>query len=417
MDGANVTKIGTHEITPFLLANLNLPPEIRYLLDNIMCVFLIPGPRKYGLLDSFFYPFVQECKMLAAGVPDVYNAYTNSYFTLFFWPILFSGDGPARADAMGMVRPGNAKTPCGQCLISATQADNKTHYIPHTSSHIRGDLPRRTNLRQDIKQWHLIQGYGAGVRRKELSTQLGITRRSALLELESLHWPRSFPLDLMHCILLNIVPDLYDLWGGKRFTEDAGNASARTNAEPATQPTPDDSAPPPPPLEPYVISDTKIWQYISDCQENSRARIPRVMGQGARRLDRYNGGYKAKEWEAFLVRDSTILLRHLTDWRPYLENLHLLSNIYQVARQQVITLEELTQLRKNCAIWVKNYQDLYYRDEVTRLKVCKINIHSILHLGMYLTRTFTILIRRSRSYPRSWTSHILVGVPYGALYR
>ena len=47
MDGANVTKIGTHEITPFLLANLNLPPEIRYLLDNIMCVFLIPGPRKY----------------------------------------------------------------------------------------------------------------------------------------------------------------------------------------------------------------------------------------------------------------------------------------------------------------------------------------------------------------------------------
>src|SRR6195952_2797810 len=409
MDGANVTKIGTHETTPFLIANLNLPPEIRYLLANIMCVFLIPGPRKYGLLDSFFYPFVQECKMLAQGVPGVFNAYTNSYFTLYFWPILFSGDGPARADAMGMVRPGNAKTPCGQCEISA----------------VPGNLPRRFHLRKDITDWDKIRGYGFGQRRQELATQLGITRKSALLELESLHWPRSFPLDLMHCVLLNIVPDLYDLWGGKRFVEDAGNltskhqnaAPAATSTEPATQQPSAPAAPPPPTPEPYLLSDPKIWQYISDCQENSRARIPRVMGQGARRLDRYSGGYKAKEWEAWLVRDSTILLYHLTEWRPYLRNLNLLSNIYQVARQQEITSVELTQLRKNCSIWVTQFQDLYYRDEAARLKVCKINIHSILHLGTCPNPDFSMLIRCSGSYSRSWASHILVGVPYGALYR
>lgn len=70
MDGANVTNIGTHEITPFLIANLNLPPEIRYLLANIMCVFLIPGPRKYGLLDSFFLsicPGMQDTSKGSAG--------------------------------------------------------------------------------------------------------------------------------------------------------------------------------------------------------------------------------------------------------------------------------------------------------------------------------------------------------------
>lgn len=336
------------------------------------------------------YPFVQECKLLAKGIPNVYNAYTNSYFTLFFWPILLSGDGPARSEAMGMVRPGNAKTPCTQCEISAVRAENKTHYVPHTTSQIHGDLPRREHLRDDIAKWDSLVGYGAGVQRKEMSTQLGITRKSALIELQSLHWPRSFPLDLMHCVLLNIVPDLYELWGGMRFTDDGPKSSVKeTNPAPNTHsPNDIDStiqvlAEPmeTKPMEPYVISDIKIWQYISDCQEKSRALIPTVMGQGPRRLDRYNGGYKAKEWEAFLVRDSTILLYHLKEWHVYLANFHLLSRIYQTARQQVITDNELQQLRKDCARWVESFQNLYYRDDFARLKVCKLNVHSILHLG------------------------------------
>jgi hypothetical protein len=60
MDGANVTNIGTHEVTPFLVTNLNLPPELRYLKENIMLVFLVPGPRKYGLIDSYYWPLVRS---------------------------------------------------------------------------------------------------------------------------------------------------------------------------------------------------------------------------------------------------------------------------------------------------------------------------------------------------------------------
>jgi hypothetical protein len=77
-----------------------------------MLAFLCPGPRKYGLTDSFEYLFIKECKKLAAGISNVQNSFDDSTFTLRFWPILYSRDSPARSNAIGIVKPGNAKTLC-----------------------------------------------------------------------------------------------------------------------------------------------------------------------------------------------------------------------------------------------------------------------------------------------------------------
>jgi hypothetical protein len=82
---------------------------------------------------------------------------------------------------------------------------------------------------------------------------------------------------MMHCVLLNIVLNLHELWGGKRFTEDAQRLAA---APDLSEPTTDD------PFDTkatetsssYVILDDKIWQYIRETQEKSRAMIPRIIG-------------------------------------------------------------------------------------------------------------------------------------------
>lgn len=347
-----------------------------------MLAFLCPGPRKYGLTDSFEYPFIEECKKLAAGIPNVRNGFNDTLFTLRFWPIVYSGDGPARSDAMGMVKPGNAKTPCTQCTIAATRAENGTYYIPHSEAQLRGGLPSRLTLRQDIEEWNSLTGYGSVGQRKAMGTLLGITRRPLLMDLESLHWPRSFPVDMMHCVLLNIVPNLHELWGGKRFTEEAQKPApdlSKPTTEDAfdTEPTATET-----PFS-YVINDDKIWQYIGETQEKSRAMIPSIMGQGPRPINRYSGGYKAKEWEAWLVRDGSILLHTVPNFRPFLDNFVLLAEIYEVSRQKVITRMELQQLRKKCIQWVRTFEYLYYQSDSARLKVCLINNHSLLHLGMF----------------------------------
>src|SRR4051812_7354278 len=53
---------------PLLLFNYNLPPDIRFHIKNILCVGVIPGPKKPKDFDSFLWPLVQELLKLALGV-------------------------------------------------------------------------------------------------------------------------------------------------------------------------------------------------------------------------------------------------------------------------------------------------------------------------------------------------------------
>jgi hypothetical protein len=47
-----------------------------------------------------------------------------------------------------------------------------------------------------------------------------ITYSSILLKLQSIHFPQSFPANIMHYMLLNITPFLYHLWNGTKFKID-----------------------------------------------------------------------------------------------------------------------------------------------------------------------------------------------------
>ncbi|KAI0997849.1 hypothetical protein K3495_g10340 [Podosphaera aphanis] len=100
-----------------------------------------------------------------------------------------------------MKTPGNAKVPCRHCMIKATQGPPPSShwYIPHTTAQAAGNLPLHQNLRLNIEQCttpHVDP---------RVAAEFGINRASILLKIPTLHFPRSFPIDTMHCILLNIV--------------------------------------------------------------------------------------------------------------------------------------------------------------------------------------------------------------------
>ena len=225
-----------HSATPIILLNLNLPPEIRHRKQNIICPFIIPGPTKYKDLDSFLQPLVDELNAL--GHPDginTYSAYQKRHFGLRAYAVLFSGDGPAISEAIGMKAPGNAIKPCRFCEVTATKAPNNHWYVPHPKafSATTRRLRLRTNLRETLE---LATASGAGdiegtdhtasLIFKARLILLGITRRTILLDLPTLHFPRSFAIDLMHCILINIVQTLWDIWTAEHFkNDDMKNAS------------------------------------------------------------------------------------------------------------------------------------------------------------------------------------------------
>ena len=59
-----------------LVFNYNLPPEQRFQKDNILCVGIIPGPKKPWDADSFIYLLMCELLELTAGM-STYDALSS----------------------------------------------------------------------------------------------------------------------------------------------------------------------------------------------------------------------------------------------------------------------------------------------------------------------------------------------------
>jgi hypothetical protein len=67
---------------PIIIFNYNLPPDIRFLIDNILSLGVIPGPRKPQDFDSFLWPFVQE---LLLALPKEFVHLMFSQIAYFFY--------------------------------------------------------------------------------------------------------------------------------------------------------------------------------------------------------------------------------------------------------------------------------------------------------------------------------------------
>ncbi|KAF8595662.1 hypothetical protein BDV93DRAFT_456333, partial [Ceratobasidium sp. AG-I] len=112
-----------------MLQNLSLSPAERVQLRNLIPLGVIPGPNQPKDFDSFLAPFVDECLILARGVPT-FNALTGKMITLCQHPLIVSGDMQAMKHLEQLKGP-NAKVPCRGCrTVGIYHAERRTYYIP-----------------------------------------------------------------------------------------------------------------------------------------------------------------------------------------------------------------------------------------------------------------------------------------------
>ena len=119
-----------HTCWPLLLVNYNLPLEICFLIQHLICICIIPGPKKPNDFDSFLWLLVEELLELSSGV-QAFNV-TETMFTLRAFLILLFGDMPAILMVMQM-KGHNGVFPCWMCLIKAIRipgSKGTTHYVP-----------------------------------------------------------------------------------------------------------------------------------------------------------------------------------------------------------------------------------------------------------------------------------------------
>ena len=144
---------------PVVLVTYNLPPWLCMKRKFMMLTILVSGPHEPGNnIDVFLQPLVDDLKKLwEEGEPNVYDAFTKSFFTLraaLLWTI---NDFPAYGNLSGCVNKGYLGCPvCGD--------DTVAKYLPYSrkicyQGH-RRYLPRHHPYRKNKVAFNGQQEFG-----------------------------------------------------------------------------------------------------------------------------------------------------------------------------------------------------------------------------------------------------------------
>lgn len=331
---------------PILVFNYNLPPEIRFLMKNILCIGVIPGPNKPKDIDSFLFPLIEELKQLAVGV-RAYDAHDNKVFPLRAYLIRIFGDIPAMSLMMNF-KGHNGKQPCRLCNISGLRIPGDAHspyYVPlHRSRHpdirthpansvIReydaATLPLRTHA-EVVSQALTVDAAANATQQAKLSRDTGIKGSSILMDLPSLEFPRCFPYDFMHLIYENVLKNLILLWTGGFKGIDEGTGS-------------------------YQLMPS-VWEAVGKATAASGPTIPSTFGASPPDVNANKMACTADTWSFWLLYLGPVLLRKRFVKDVYFKHFVDLAKLVHICIQFEITCDEIEQVRQGFQDWVIKYE-------------------------------------------------------------
>jgi hypothetical protein len=338
-DGFAPFKKRKHTAWILLIFNYNLPPDERFRKDNILCVGIIPGPKKPWDADSFIYPLVRELLELAIGV-SAYDALSRSLFALHAYVITGFGDIPAVSMLMHM-KGHNGLCPCRMCSIRAIRipdSRNKTLYVPLSRRNHPAptdvveyrpeSLPLRSHD-QFMAQAKAVESAPTEVQREELAKTYGIKGIPLLSGLGSLRFPQSFPYDFMHLIWENLIPNLVLFWSGRYKGMDEG--------------------------EPYVLS-PHIWQAVGTTSAAATRTIPSSFGSSIPNPATDCSSFTSSTWSVWSLFIAPIVLQGRFPEDRYYKHFCSLVELLNLCLQFEISEEDFNKIELGIREWVVNYE-------------------------------------------------------------
>lgn len=344
-DGFGPFKRRTKTAWPLILFNYNLPPEVRFHLEHVISLGVIPGPKKPVDFDSFLWPLIQELLRLAVGVHS-YDALSDEFFALRAYLILVFGDIPAISMVMRM-KGHNGASPCRMCSIKAIRVPGSrapTHYVPLDRSRhpeVQGNtdviqayqpdnLPRRAH-NTFLQQAREVQFADSQAHSERLAKDYGIKGIPALSVLSSLSFPGSFPYDFMHLIWENVAKNLMNLWCGNFKELDTGTES-------------------------YQFPE-HIWQEIGAASAASGDSIPYVFGPRPPNVASDKMSWTAELRSFWIMYVAPVLLRGRFSRPKYYEHFVEFVRLVQLCLKFEISDEEVDSIEQGFIKWVKDYEE------------------------------------------------------------
>jgi hypothetical protein len=327
----------------FILFNYNLPPDVRFHIQNILALGAV-GPKKPVDPDSFLWPVIQELLRLLVGV-RAFDILTSTLFLLRAFLILGFGDLPAIAMLMNM-KGHNGILPCRMCNIIGLRIPGSratTHYVPLARSNhpsVKADrdavkvydpnnLPLRTHDEM-IAQANEVQIALKNGEANDISKVYGIKGISILSYLPSISFPISFPYDFMHLIWENVIPKLIKLWTGNYKGLDQGS-------------------------EAYEIPKA-VWEAIGIATAASGSSIPSAYGPRVPNIANDNAYFTADMWSFWTTYIGPVVLRRRFQRPKYYAHFVRLVRLLTVCLQFEITDAEIEELGVGFIRWVQEYE-------------------------------------------------------------
>jgi hypothetical protein len=350
-DGVGPFKKRRHTCWPLMIVNYNLPPESMFLMENLMSVGVIPGPKKPKDSDSFLWPFHDEMHRLAEGIKS-FDVLADERFWLHAYLIIVFGDIPAMSMLMRM-KGHNGFCPCRMCKILGVRLPgdtaNTTYYVPlNRSNHPDviatpgavkvydpATLPLRSHaeFKAQADEIEAAISSGTHICVEQLSKLYGLKGLPLLYHISSLRFPISFPYDFMHLIWENLIKNLILLWTGEFKKLDEGTGA-------------------------YTLA-AAIWKAIGEATGASKKDIPSAYGAAVPNIaDPVT--ITAEMWSFWTLYIGPVLLRNRFQNVKYYNHFVELVRLLTLCLKFELRKSELQDIRSGFIAWVLKYEEYVY---------------------------------------------------------
>jgi hypothetical protein len=340
-------------ITPVVIYLLNLHPNTREQASNALTTHIIPGGFDKDYTDTWLHPLVAELHQLRYGI-EVYDGASEENFTLKAHIILVTGDGPAIADVMGTKSPGKAKQSCRMCTFSGTLGRGGKYFYPNGEAMVTGvNLDMRLHI-EDVEQHRVASTSQRDF--NNLRRDRGVNCRSILMDLPTIHFPRSFPIDTMHSMNHNIPKHMFHLWKGSKYQKNGQEVEKY----------------------PWVLPSSD-WTLIDHGLAASRGTVPTRVGTAPRGTSSF-ANWTTHEWRSFFLTYGAPAMHYFLPTQ-YATNFLRYRQLLRYTNQRAFTCADIAQVEARSRMFLYEYEDLYYGNKPDLLPSCTIQYHYLLHLG------------------------------------
>jgi hypothetical protein len=336
-------RLGGPVAWPIAVINLNLPPDIRTHLENIIVLGVVPGPTEPKDIGSFLYPFIIEAEVLAKGVsiPSYDSLHQQDILLdVHAYTLMAIVDIPAGSKLLN-VKGQNGRLPCRLCWIQAIWVPPRgPYYCPlHEPDRLDGTPSSSYDplklKRRDHESFQeavdSIRAQPTKTARDKRSTELGVTGISVLSLLPGFDLARGVPFEFMHLAYENNFKNLFLSWTA-RFKDIDHEA------------------------EGYVIP-SELWETIGDLTQEATKTIPSSFVSSLPNIYKPKSRkVTAEHWAFWSTYIAPAMLKDAFPDQNYYDHFIRLVDIVKALVKFEIPLSSLQDLRKLLAQWVVDYE-------------------------------------------------------------